>query len=542
MARTDRPSSTPKHAAYRLGRRKLVALLLGAAAALAPGLYGRSAQAQASTQVWPLRPVQIVCPIAAGGGIDATARVLAARLSEIWRQQVVVENKTGASGNIAAELVARSPPDGHTIYIATFSHATNVHLYPAIGYDPVADFAPVTLIGMYPNIMVVPNSSPARTVMEFVAYARSNRLSYASAGHGTSLHLAGELFKRRAGIEMTHVPYRGSSPAFNDLIPGRVDALFNFTSSSLPLVRAGQLRALAVTTAERVPAAPTIPTDGGGGRRRRGGVVLVGILPAGRDPARDRRENPRRHGRRAPGAGYSLEARGRRHRADRLHPAGAGGIPARGAGQVGRRDQSGEYQGGVIRAWIHGGFMRRRELIRAFGVAAAAGITRSHTARAQQPQPFRVGYLGLASAAAQADRLEALRAGLRDLGHVEGKSFVIDYRWADGRYDRLDELAAELVRANADVIVTHGTPGVLAAKRADRDDPDRHCDGGRRRGLRPRDEHRAAGRQRDRNDLLPSGAGRQAARARQGGRADRHQGRRPAQPGQSDERARFCRR
>jgi tripartite-type tricarboxylate transporter receptor subunit TctC len=214
----------------------------------------------AHAKAWPAQLVRIVCPLAAGGGIDATARIVAAHLSEIWGQQVVVENKSGASGNIAAEFVARSDPDGYTIYIATFPHATNGYLYPSLGYDPVADFAPVTLIGLYPLMMVVPNSSPAYSVREFIAYARASKLSYASSGHGTSLHLAGELFKRRAGIEMTHVPYRGAGPAFNDLIPGRVDAMINFTASSLPLARQGQLRALAVATAKRLEVAPDLPT------------------------------------------------------------------------------------------------------------------------------------------------------------------------------------------------------------------------------------------------------------------------------------------
>ena len=146
------------------------------------------------------------------------------------------------------------------LYIASFSHATNRFLYPALNYDPVTDFSPVTLIGIYPNIMVVPNSSPARTVAEFIDFARANKISFASSGHGTSLHLAGELFKRMAGIEMTHVPYRGGGPAFNDLIPGRVDVMINLTVASLPLVRNGQLRALGVATAKRVPALPELPT------------------------------------------------------------------------------------------------------------------------------------------------------------------------------------------------------------------------------------------------------------------------------------------
>jgi tripartite-type tricarboxylate transporter receptor subunit TctC len=234
----------------RLRRRDFVALA-GAATA-----WPRLARADR----WPAQTVRIICPIAAGGGIDATARILAAQLSEIWRQRVVVENKTGGAGNIAAEYVAHAEPDGYTIYIATFPHATNRWLYQSIAYDPIADFAPVTLIGLYPLVMVVPNSSPAHSVKEFIAYAKTKRLSYASSGNGSSLHLAAELFCRGAGIEMTHVPYRGSAPAFADVIPGRIDAMINFTSSSLPLARQGQIRPLAVTTAERLAVAPDLPT------------------------------------------------------------------------------------------------------------------------------------------------------------------------------------------------------------------------------------------------------------------------------------------
>jgi len=232
-------------------RRRDFLALLGAATACPPRAHARD---------WPARVVRIICPLAAGGGIDATSRIVGARLAEIWSQQVVVENKTGASGNIAAELVAHAEPDGYTIYMATFPHATNRFLYASLSYDPVADFTPIILIGLYPLMMVVPNSSPAHSVAEFIAYAKTRKLSYASSGHGTSLHLAAELFKRAAGIDMTHIPYRGAGPAFTDLIPGRVDAMINFVSSSLPLVQSGRLRGLAVATATRLEVAPDLPT------------------------------------------------------------------------------------------------------------------------------------------------------------------------------------------------------------------------------------------------------------------------------------------
>ena len=219
-----------------LTRRRL--MQLSAASVCAPALVGSVARAQA----WPSRHVRLIVPIAAGGSIDGTARLVAAALSEIWGQQVVVENRPGASTNLAAEFVARSDPDGYTLYMTVPTHAINRFYYPSLSYDPIADFAPVSLLTTYPNIMVVPISSPATTVAGFIAHAKANKgkLSFASSGHGTTLHLAAELFQRMAGIEMVHVPYRGAGPAFNDLIPGRIDVMFNLTASSIPLVRNGQ--------------------------------------------------------------------------------------------------------------------------------------------------------------------------------------------------------------------------------------------------------------------------------------------------------------
>jgi len=231
---------------------------LSAASALAPALMGRAALAQA----WPNRFVRIIVPFVPAGATDLIARTVGNRLAEVWGQQVVIENRAGAGANIGAQVAAQSDPDGYTLYITSVPHAVNRFLYPSLSYDPIADFAPVTLICMQPNIMVVPNASPAKSVTEFVAYAKANpgKISYGSGGIGTSVHLSGELFKRMTGIEMTHVPYRGSAPALQDVIAGRLDLIFDNVTPALPHVRAGSARGLAVTTAKRVPAVPDLPT------------------------------------------------------------------------------------------------------------------------------------------------------------------------------------------------------------------------------------------------------------------------------------------
>jgi len=210
---------------------------------------------------WPNRVVRFIVPFAAGGPTDIVARVVTEQLSKIWGQQAVIENRGGAGTNIGNEMVARSDPDGYTVLFATASLAVNRSLYRSLSYDPIADFAAVSLVSRFSLFMFVPNSLPTKSVMEFVAYAKAypGKLTLASPGTGSTPHLAGELLKQMAGIEMTHVPYRGASPALNDLIPGRVDCYFG-SGALLENMRSGQLRGLAVTGAKRDPVAPELPT------------------------------------------------------------------------------------------------------------------------------------------------------------------------------------------------------------------------------------------------------------------------------------------
>ena len=228
-------------------------------AALAPAVLSGTARAQA----WPSRPVRIIVPFPPGGGGDTIARIVGAKLTEIWGQQIIVENKGGAGGNIASDATARSAPDGYTLFLSGDFLVTNQFIYPKLSYDPVADFAMVSLVVRFPVVIVAPNSSPAQNFKEFVELAKSrssNPLTYASPGYGTSPHLAAELLKREAGIPLTHVPYRGAAPAIQDLIPGRVDSFFNNIAPTVPLMRQGQVRGIAVTSAKRAPAMPDLPT------------------------------------------------------------------------------------------------------------------------------------------------------------------------------------------------------------------------------------------------------------------------------------------
>jgi tripartite-type tricarboxylate transporter receptor subunit TctC len=217
----------------------------------------------AQAQSWPNKPIRLVVPFSAGGNTDIVARLFAQELSKTLGQPVVVENKPGASGNIGADAVAKSAPDGYTLVMGTVgTHAINASLYKKMPYDAIKDFAPVTLLASVPNVLVVPVSLPVKSVKELVAYGKANpgKLSFASSGVGTSIHLSGEMFRTTTGIDMTHIAYKGSAPAVTDLIAAQVQLMFDNLPTSLQYVKAGKLRALAVTTAKRIEALPDVPT------------------------------------------------------------------------------------------------------------------------------------------------------------------------------------------------------------------------------------------------------------------------------------------
>jgi tripartite-type tricarboxylate transporter receptor subunit TctC len=212
---------------------------------------------------YPTKPVRLVVPFPAGGTTDILARAAAQKLSESWGQQVIVDNRPGAGGNIGAELVAKAPPDGYTLLMGTVgTHAINASLYSKMPYDHVKDFAPAILVAGVPNVLVVNPSVPVNSVQELIAYAKANpgKLNFASSGSGTSIHLSGELFKSLTGVQMTHVPYKGSAQALTDLVGGQVQLMFDNLPSSLAFIKAGKLKALAVTSTTRAAALPDVPT------------------------------------------------------------------------------------------------------------------------------------------------------------------------------------------------------------------------------------------------------------------------------------------
>jgi tripartite-type tricarboxylate transporter receptor subunit TctC len=228
----------------------------------------------------------MVVPFPTGAPPDVGIRLVSTRLSELWGQQIVVDNRPGAAGNIGTAMVARAAPDGHTVLMAAFTHAVNVFLYDSTGYDPIADFAPVTLLSEQPCVMVVPTTSPAHTVSDFIAHAKANRgrINFASAGHGSAPHLCGELFKRAAGIDMVHVPFR--SGAQQDLVAGRVDVFFAVAGAGITLALSGRARALAITGTRRIAAARHVPTIAESGFPGFDVATWWGLFAPARTPAR----------------------------------------------------------------------------------------------------------------------------------------------------------------------------------------------------------------------------------------------------------------
>ena len=217
----------------------------------------------ARAQIYPTKSVRLIVPFPPGGSLDFAGRLIAQKLTEAWDQPVVVENKPGAGGNIGADLVAKSPPDGYTILLGALStHAVNPSLYAKMPYDAVKDFVPITLIAVTPNVLVVNASSPVHNVKEFIAWTKANpgKLSFGSGSNGSAGHLAGELYKVETGTDAVHIPYKGGAPATQALIAGDTQFMFDNLANAMAQVKGGKLRALAVTTANRSSLAPELPT------------------------------------------------------------------------------------------------------------------------------------------------------------------------------------------------------------------------------------------------------------------------------------------
>lgn len=231
------------------------AVALGGLSALAP--------ATATAQSFPAKPITIIVPFSAGGTTDILARIVGQYLGTKFGESVVIENRDGAGGNIGMQLAARAKPDGYTLFMGTVgTHAINEHLYGNLKFDPRKDFQPLTRVAMVPNLLVVNPERPYRSVQELIEYAKAHpgEVTFASSGNGSSIHLSGELFKQLAGVDMLHVPYRGSAPAVTDLLGGQVDIMFDNMPSAIQHVRSGTLVPLAVTPSKRSSELPEIPT------------------------------------------------------------------------------------------------------------------------------------------------------------------------------------------------------------------------------------------------------------------------------------------
>ena len=257
------------------------------AAASALGLLALTPLA-AQAQAFPTKAITIIVPFSAGGTTDILARVLGQFISKDLGQPVIIDNRAGAGGNIGTQLVARAAPDGHTILMGTVgTHAINQSLYPKLAFDPIKDFAPLTRVALVPNLLVANPAQPFKTVKELTAYAKANpgKVTFGSSGSGTSIHLSGELFKQMAGVDIQHVAYKGSAPAVNDLLGNHIAIMFDNMPSAIGHVKAGKLRPLAVTTAQRSPALPDVPTIAEAGVPGYEATSWFGLLAPAKTPA-----------------------------------------------------------------------------------------------------------------------------------------------------------------------------------------------------------------------------------------------------------------
>lgn len=230
---------------------------------VALAVAGVVAPAPAAAQAYPTRPVKLVVPFPPGGSLDLAGRLIAQKLTDLWGQSVVVENKPGAGGNIGADFVAKAPADGYTILLGALStHAVNPNLYRTMPYDAAKDFAPITRVAITPNVLVVNANSPVNTVQDFIAYTKANpgKLSFGSGSNGSAGHLAGELYKVETRTDAVHIPFKGAAPATQALLAGDTQFMFDNLANAMAQVKAGKLKALAVTTAQRSPLAPDLPT------------------------------------------------------------------------------------------------------------------------------------------------------------------------------------------------------------------------------------------------------------------------------------------
>ena len=279
-------------------------------------LLGLNFTLPAHADGYPNKTVTIVVPFTAGGSNDVLARTVGQKLSEYWKQPVIVENRPGAGGNLGTKLAAKAAPDGYTLLVVANNFVTNPHLYPdgRAGYDPVKEFVPVTKLGRVPFVLVVNPGVAAKSPQELVALAKAQpgKLSYGSAGVGTPHHLTGELFKSTAGIDMVHVPYKGALPVVTDLIGGQIQALFGVANSVLPHIKSGSLRALAVTGDRPAPYLPDVPTMASSGFKDFKSEVWIGLVAPAGTPSDvvAKIEEAARRALRDPGVKASLDAQG----------------------------------------------------------------------------------------------------------------------------------------------------------------------------------------------------------------------------------------